>query len=130
MRELRSTDRNELIIFDKQSGTKIKFFWRTPSTSERVAYKSAIINAAQKHRMDPSGAISDVQLEFGLKFITGFDDNNFSVDDAAISTNPTSPVYYADWKAFLKETASDLVFAFVDIVFDAPNYQLKNDVFF
>jgi len=130
MRELRSSDKNEILIFDKQSGTRIKLFYRTPSTSERVQYKSAIINAASKNRLNASDAISNCQLDYAEKFITGFEENNFSVDGNAISSNPASKDYYADWKQFLKDSASDIMFAFVDVVFDAPNYQLKDEVFF
>jgi hypothetical protein len=131
MRELKASDKNEVVIFDKQSGTKILFFYNTPKTTERINYKSELTKAVVENKNDAAKAIADVQLKFALQSICGFAENNFCVDDVAISSNPEKPNYYADWKMYLAENAADLLFTFADIVFDAPNYQIKGDkVFF
>jgi len=130
MRDLKASDKNEITIFDKQSGTQIKFFYKTPLTTDRIEYKSKLTKTAIENKNDINTAMAKVQLEFAEKFIVGFDEKTFGVDGKPISSNPESENYFAEWKKYLMDNAADLLFTFIDVVFDAPNYQVKNNVFF
>lgn len=126
MRELKATKNNLILIQDNISGAKIGFLYDTVKTSERLAYQSESFkifeNSSEVERIQK---FSEFRLDFVLNKITGFTDGSFSIDGNAISSDANSENYYADWKLFLKENASDLIDTAASLLFNMPNQLLK-----
>lgn len=125
MRDLKSSEKNELLIFDNASGSKILLYYSTPTTKDRLEYNSEVIQALTETR-DPVSA-QQVQIKFALSKITGFRNGDFGYDDKPISSNKDDENYYAGWKGLLEETASDILLTFSKTIFGEPNFVLKND---
>lgn len=118
-RELKISEQNELVIFDSLTGEKIKFFYKTPTTDNKIAYQSAVMNSLTK-----KGGMEDVfkiQLEWAKKFITGFEPGYFFVDGVELTT--ATPA----WKEIIAETAGDLLIAFAKYLFGESSYVIKEE---
>lgn len=117
--------RNEILFHDVLSNSKIKFFYRMPTTAERIQYKSALVNTLAKSKRPED--LLKVQLEWAKKFITGFREGDFAVDGKSISSDEGSENYYPGWKGLIEESAGDLLMEFAERVFDRPSYVIKDD---
>ena len=125
MRDLTTSEKNEIHIFDKLGGTNIIFYHRTVNSSDRLHYKSLTIeklNAGVKME-----DIVEEQLDFVLDFITGFSAGAFSINDKPISSDPKKKNYYEGWRAVIREKASDLLETFKNILFDETNFIIKKN---
>lgn len=125
MRELSASNKNEIVIQDNLSNTKITFYYKTIKTTDRLKYNSEMIKA-----LTDGGDVKNAQekqLDFVLDYLTGFEDGAFSVDDKIISSSESSENYFADWKIYLKENASDLLFTIAAVLFGQPNYHIKKN---
>src|SRR5512138_3248107 len=115
MRDLKKSDRNRLTLTDTASGEQIVVYYSTPTASQMRAYRQESIRRRGKkvvvENFDPA-------LKYGLEILTGFEDGAFGFDGVPISADPASPAFREDWKALLKETASDIVTAVAYVAFD------------
>jgi len=115
MRDLKPTDKNELVVHDAISGTDIVLYYRLPTTSERIAYQRALIRKTGKKVVLRAG---EARQEFGLKILTGIREGDFGYDGKTISSDPKSERYRDDWKQLVGETAGDLVEVLALTVFE------------
>lgn len=125
MRDLTTSEKNEIHIFDKLGGTNIIFYHRTVNSSDRLHYKSLTIekiNAGVKME-----EIVEQQLDFVLDFITGVSDGAFGVNNKPISSDSKKKNYYEGWKAIMREKASDLLETVKIVLFDETNFLIKKN---
>lgn len=124
-RELKKSDVNEMTIFDVLSGTKIKLFYKTPTTADRILYQSAILNLLTKTQKIES--MVELQMNWAEKFITGFRKGDFTLDEKEISSDPKDKDHYAGWFGVLKETAGDILLVFIKSLFGESSYVIKDE---
>lgn len=125
MRDLKSSTKNEFIVFDQISGSKVKLFYKTITTEDRLNYNSEIVRTLSKTK-DVKDALK-IQIDWSEDLITGFREGDFSVDGKPISSDPDSENYYEGWKGLLKETASDLLLLFSKTILGEPGFVVKDD---
>lgn len=125
MLELQTDELNEILIFDKPSGTSILFYYEDITTSERIKYRSELVTGYVKSK-DPD-TLSNIQIKYAEMKIVGVRDGDLSVKGKPISTNPDKPNYYKDWMKLVKEKAGHLLITFADHLFDSPSMVLKDD---
>ncbi|HAV56607.1 MAG TPA: hypothetical protein DCX45_03595 [Acinetobacter junii] len=125
MRDLKTSEKNELLIFDNASGSRILIYYSTPTTKDRLQFNSLVLQALTETR-DAEKA-QEVQISLALEKITGFGENCFVYDGKQISSNKEDENYYAGWRSLLKETAADILITFARTIFAEPNFVLKND---
>lgn len=123
MRDLKNSNKNELTIYDKISDTKVTLFYRTPTTKERIQYKSALINTSLKSK--ELEEVMKVQINWAKELLTGFSEGSFCFDDKPISAVEDNANYNPGWKEIVAEGAADILLTFVEIVLDSPNYAIK-----
>ena len=122
MRDLKSSEKNLMAIHDIQSGTFVGFYYRTPTTKERIKYNSEQVRALHTNNYD---ALFEIQLEWGDKIITGIPPNSFCYGGKEISSDPESDNYDQNWLRLLKEAASDLIAVMIDKIMNKTSYVLK-----
>lgn len=126
MRDLAATNKNEIDLYDNLSGTTIRFFYRTPTSKDRLSYRSAMLK--ELIELQNMNTVQSAQLDYVIDFISGFSDDSFSYDGKAISSDPEAKNYKPDWKIFLKENAADLLLTVCRVLFDEPNYVIKKNL--
>jgi hypothetical protein len=114
-----------MTIFDVLSGTKIKLFYRTPTTTDRIQYQSAALNLLTKTQKIE--AMVELQINWAEKLLTGFRKGDFTFDEKAISSDQKDKDYYAGWFGVLKETAGDILLNFIKTVFGESSYVIKDE---
>ena len=125
MRDLTTSEKNEIHIYDKLGGANIIFYHRTVTSSDRLRYKSLTIeklNAGVKMEN-----IVEEQLDFVLEFITGVSEGAFGVNNKPISSDEKNKNYYEGWKAVIREKASDVLETVKTILFDETNFLIKKN---
>lgn len=114
----KGTRQFEAHIKDNLSDSEIVFYYTLPTTADTLQFQN---NFVKRNRDVIEEALIGEQVELGLKLITGFRDGDFEreVDGewVPMSADPESPAYYEDWRAWLREYASDLLEWFVVHVF-------------
>lgn len=106
MRDLKPSNKNVLRIVDPMSASTIELYYRTPTTSERVAFETAAFTRENGSVVDRS---NEAKIEAALNILTGFSAGSFGYDGRPISADPADPGYREDWKALLAETAGDIL---------------------
>lgn len=106
MRELKTSDRNTLTVFDRRSGTEIELYYRSPSSREEALYQARLVKKKGKKILMNA---FETRLSFGLAILTGIREGDFGVDGKPISSEQGSPNYCAEWKKAVEEGASDIV---------------------
>lgn len=114
MRDISSNATNELKIDDTVSGSVITVYYRQPTTEERVSYRANLWSRKGKHVVPNV----EMQINKGLRIMTGFKDGDFGFDGQAISSSPQSPNFRKDWKDLLKTTAADILIALAVTAFE------------
>ena len=115
MRELQSSDRNEIEIKDSRSGGSILLYYRNPTPEEQASYQARMIKRkGNKVQLN----LYPTRLEFGLKVITGFRPGDFGLGGKPISSDPSAENYREDWKEVLRAGAHDIVTTFGRAVFE------------
>lgn len=123
MRDLEESNENELVIDDTISESKIKLFYRQPTTEERVRYQQNLWERKGKKVL----VNAEMRLGIGLKILTGFREGDFGYAGKPISSDPKSPNYRADWKELLKKTSADIVIALAVAVFEGIGMSAKEE---
>jgi hypothetical protein len=115
-----SSDKNILDLHDNLSNTDIRFYYRTPTTTERNGYNNFSI---QRKRNTIKVNAVNARLKYGLQIITGIREGDFErmVGESYVSvaSDPASKNYHEDWKGWLELHAADLVMLLAGFVFDA-----------
>ena len=114
MRDLAAT-RNVAMVKDAVGGTIHELFYRTPTTSERVRFRSQLFE--RKGNKIINRAFS-TQEKFGAIVLEGFKKGSFSVEDKAISSDPGDPDFYDGWKEMIQAAAPELLAVVARIAFD------------
>lgn len=122
-RELKKTETNKMVLFDKLSGTKIELYYRTVTSDDRIKYKSAILNQLTKSQKIEDAV--NLQLAWAEKIITGFKKGDFTIDGKPISANKTDKEYYEGWFGVLKETATDLILVLIETVLGETSFVVR-----
>ncbi len=114
-RDLAKSERNALTIQDARSGTPVKFFYKTPTAKQEVAYHNSLYQfKGNQLRFNAT----ETRINFALEIITGFADDAFTDNGKPISSEKGKPGYREDWKEMLKDTASDLLNLFSLTIFE------------
>jgi len=125
MRDLKKSDRNILRIADARSGTEIELYYRTPGTAEEVDYQKSLV---RRENGKVQECLHETRLEKGLGLLTGFREGDFGYDGSPISSDESSPLYRADWKDLLRETASDIVTTLAYVVFEGQRVVRRDEL--
>lgn len=125
MRELKSSDKNVLEIFDARSNTDMELYYRTPTTREEALYQAKLV---KKKGRKVVIAQHKTRVEFGLRMITGFKEGNFGEDGEPFSADPESPNYREDWKECLERGASDILAILGSTIFEGARPDVEVDV--
>lgn len=128
MRDLSASQNNLISIQDNLSNTKIGIYYSTIKSSDRIKYQSELLKVLQDAPdAEKIKSAMEFKLDATLRFITGFSENSFSMDDKPISSDEKSELYYSDWKIFLRENASDILDSVNNLLFGNSNYILKKN---
>ncbi len=92
------------------------FYYRRPTTEEIIAYNSRLF---QKRNGKVINNVVPTRIEMGSKILTGVQDGVFTVNGKPISSDPSSPDFYSDWKNLLKGALSGTIANFAFRVFEA-----------
>ncbi len=108
MRDLAAT-RNVAMVKDAVGGTVHELYYRTPTTSERVRFRSQLFE--RKGNKIINKALS-TQEKFGAIILEGFKPGTFAVDGEAITTD------YEGWKDLIAQAAPELLAVVARVAFD------------
>lgn len=110
---------NFLMLNDNLSDTKIKLYYRMPTTKERQSYASKRWVRKGKKMIDKG---DEVRLEFGMKILTGIREGDFEkqVDGSWVTfdSDEKSNRYDPDWKDRVGKDGADLVMLLAAQVFE------------
>lgn len=114
---------HERKIYDAIGEGDITFYYRLPTTNERIKYNANLFAMRGANKLQNKSF--ETRLEMGLAIVTGFKEGDFVVEKEGklqpISSQQNSPNYYADWKNYLREETPELVVALAALVFDAAS---------
>jgi hypothetical protein len=123
-REL-NDERCEVTFDDRISNSKITLYYRMPTSEERIAYQNAqIIRQGNKVKNN----VGEARQKYGLALLVGFKDGCFSkAKNQPLSSDPQSPHYDPEWKAYIKKYASDIINLLAVHAFDASVFTETNE---
>ena len=114
MFDLKANNNNLMVIKDQCSNTAIGLMYRTPTTDERIEFKSAMIDLVVKKK--DIKEIVKAKLKFAKDLVTGIRDGDLGYDGKTISTESGKPNYRADWYELLAEHGSHILEKFVETI--------------
>ncbi|HAM41279.1 MAG TPA: hypothetical protein DCP69_08045 [Candidatus Omnitrophica bacterium] len=126
MRELKSSDRNVLTLNDAMGGGKVVFYYRTPTTVERINFTKS---QTKRQGNKIISRIAEARLNSGFAILTGIRTGDFAFDGAVISSTPGEEGYRADWKELVYHSASDLLMILGQQIFEGEQI-LPNSIEF
>ncbi len=98
-------ERHRMAISDPVSGSVITFYFRRPTSEERVAYQLSVFHLDGGERRL---RLSETRLRFGLEILAGFEAGDFIIQrDGEVQS--LDPDRQPDWKEHLADHAPDLV---------------------
>ena len=110
MARILGVEKHYVTVRDNISGTEIEFQYRMPTTSEREKYSN---KSVQRVRNETVFKLAATRQQFGAAILTGIRDGDFQIEEngkvTALSSNPNSEGYRADWKEKVAESAPDLI---------------------
>jgi hypothetical protein len=98
-------ERHRLAISDPVSGSTITFFFRPPTSEERVSYQLSVFHLDGGERRL---RLSETRFRFGLEILVGFAAGDFIFQKDGEAQN-LDPDLHPDWKEHLAKHAPDLV---------------------
>jgi hypothetical protein len=109
----RNSDFNTLLIKDPISNTTIGWYYRLPTSDERLQYKNKVISRGSAGVIVSENA-DEIMQDFAFDMIIGFRLGDFErrLDDGsylAFSWKPEDENYYPEWRQWLRDNAMDLV---------------------
>lgn len=114
MRDL-AAKTNVIEIKDAIAGVVHELRYRTPTTSERVKFRSQLFERRGNKIVNKALA---TQEKFGAIILSGFKKGTFSMDGQAISSDPDDPDFYPEWKGLIESAAPELLAVVARIAFD------------
>jgi hypothetical protein len=103
-----------LTVRDPVSGTVITFYYRIPTSEERVAYQTSVFRIeGQRGQM----RLGETRLKYGLEIVTGFAPGDFYLIKEGQEV-PLNPEEDSDWKDHLARYAPDLISFLAQYVFE------------
>lgn len=124
-RDITTTDKNEMEIYDQLSGSRIIFFYKTIETSDHLKYRSKVLKLLTASQ--DTKEVQLFQIDNILEIITGFSKDSFERNGKPISSDPKDKNYYEGWKGMLKEKCGDLLLTANTILFEETNYHIKKN---
>jgi hypothetical protein len=113
MARILGEERQVLAVADPVSGSVVTFYYRRPTSEERVAYQ---VSAYRLEGGQRRFCLGETRLKFGLEILTGFGPGDFLLQEEGGA--PLDPERHPDWKARLAEDAPDLVSYLAQQVFE------------
>jgi hypothetical protein len=107
-------ERHTLLVQDPVSGSVITFYYRRPTSEERVAYQ---LSAFRFEGGERRFRLGETRLKFGILILTGFGEGDFQIREAGVET-VLDPARHPDWQERLAEQAPDLVSYLAQQVFE------------
>jgi hypothetical protein len=114
MRDLTAT-KNIIEIKDAMAGVVHELHYRTPTTSERVKFRTQLFERRGNKIINRALA---TQEKFGALILEGFKKGTISVDGKAIAADPDDPDYYPEWKELMTKAAPELLAVVARVAFD------------
>ena len=105
MPRLLGEERHKMAIQDPLSGSVITFFFRRPTSEERVAYQLSVFHLDGGERRL---RLSETRLRYGLEILMGFEAGDFVIQEES-EVESLDPDRHLDWKEHLAQHAPDLV---------------------
>lgn len=115
MRDL-NAKQNIIEIQDPVSGDVHEFYYRLPTTQERVAFQNKMV-IRKGNKVLVRKDLFAVYVECGALILTGFKPGTLSRDGRLISPDPESPDYCEGWKDLLVKSAPDMLAVIGRVVF-------------
>lgn len=105
-RNLEKCDNNEFRFLDPRSNEEVIFFYRSPTTEDRVRHQ-----ASRYGRIGSKMVIRTrtACVESAAAILTGIRDGDFVVGDEPLSSTPGGPGYREDWRDLIRDMAGDLL---------------------
>jgi hypothetical protein len=98
-------ERHRMALCDPVSGSVITFYFRRPTSEERVAYQLSVFHLDGGERRL---RLSETRFRFGLEILSGFVAGDFLIQgDQEVEC--LDPDRHPDWKEHLGRHAPDLV---------------------
>ena len=109
----RNSDFNKLSINDPISDSVVQWYYRLPTTEERLQYRNKVISRSSAGVVVNENA-DEIMLDLAFDMICGFRVGDFErrLDDgsyAPFSWRQEDGNYYPEWKEWLRDNALDLV---------------------
>lgn len=99
-----ATDKYQLTIVDKISGTEIAFYHKRPDYADRIRYHKDFWGSTVSENGERKEPDYQKRVEYGLKVMTGFEENKIGDENGKpISSDPKNENYRADWKEFIEQ---------------------------
>ena len=114
MARILGEERHALAIQDPVSGSVITFYYRRPTSEERVAYQLSAYRIEGGERRFQLG---ETRLKFGLKIVLGFEAGDFLIQENG-ELVPLDSDRHGDWQEQLLKHAPDLVAYLAQQVFE------------
>jgi hypothetical protein len=114
----------EVTFQDRISRSKITVQYRLPTEEERMTYANSLVKRV-KGKIESN--VGPARIKAGAAIILGFADGAFETDKGPLSSDPKSPHYDPDWKAFVRKYAPDVLVMLAlhafetSLVLDEPN---------
>ncbi len=118
MLDLDASERNGITINHPASGSKVRLFYRTPTTEERIGYQAEMVQRKGSKVLDRS---AQTRIKYAMSILTGFREGDFGSQGKPISSEPDSPNYLPDWKERIAKTAADVLLVFAHTIFEAAS---------
>ena len=105
MRDLMA-DKNIIEIKDDVAGVIHEFYYRMPTTKERVQYRAGLFERKGNKIIN---RVFEQQVKFGAKVVTGFRKGSLAIQGKPISSDQSDPDYREDWKELLMKGCPELL---------------------
>jgi hypothetical protein len=116
-------ERHTLALKDPVSGSVVTFYYRRPTSEERVAYQMSAFRLEGGERRF---CLGETRLRFGLEILEGFGAGDFQVLEEGVPV-PLNPERHPDWKERLGAHAPDLVSYLAQQVFEGLRPAARED---
>jgi len=110
---------NKMSLYDRLSDSDIELFYRFPTTKEQIDYDNS---SSKRKRNKVTSTIGETRITYGERILTGIGDTSFTVEkdgkNVPLHSREDSDWYDPEWKALVKEMASDILSKFAFLVFE------------
>ncbi|MEW6386825.1 MAG: hypothetical protein AB1491_04830 [Thermodesulfobacteriota bacterium] len=107
-------ERQILVVHDPVSGSEVTFYYRLPTSEERVAYQ---LSAFRLEGGERRFCLGETRLKFALEILLGFEPGDFLVQEEGKPV-PLDPTRHGDWREQLVRHAPDLLSYLAQQVFE------------